>query len=140
MLLNIGQVNAQLLVADLDILNHRVWLNVKVEELLACRFRSNKGVAWSQWLPEIQCKLGLLLVVSLISNYIICFLTDQLNTCIHETMKCTPYELVYGQPPRSSIFPGSNPGQIMEEDVADLLAEDDCISNSPLMKSKNIAL
>ena len=47
---------------------------------------------------------------------------------------------MHGQPPRSSIFPGSNPGQIMEEDVADLLAEDDCISNSPLMKSKNIAL
>ena len=30
---------------------------------------------------------------------------DQLNTCVHSTMKATPYELVFGQPPQYS-FPG----------------------------------
>ena len=39
-------------------------------------------------------------------------------------MKTTPYELVFGQPPRSSAFPGlSNHQRIMEEDVQDLLEE-----------------
>ena len=39
-------------------------------------------------------------------------------------MKTTPYELVFGQPPRNSAFPGlSNHQRIMEEDVQDLLEE-----------------
>ena len=36
-------------------------------------------------------------------------------------MKTTPYELVFGQPPRQSIFPGVNKARIMEEDIEDLL-------------------
>ena len=39
-------------------------------------------------------------------------------------MKTTPYELVFGQPPRDSAFPGlSNRQSVMEEDVQDLLEE-----------------
>ena len=39
-------------------------------------------------------------------------------------MKTTPYELVFGQPPRESAFPGlSNRQSVMEEDVQDLLEE-----------------
>lgn len=34
-------------------------------------------------------------------------------------MKATPFELVFGQPPRTTIFPGVT-GHVMEEEVADL--------------------
>lgn len=46
---------------------------------------------------------------------------DQLNTTVHGTMKSTPYELVFGQPPRDNIFPGIESKEILEEDVADIL-------------------
>ena len=40
-------------------------------------------------------------------------------------MKTTPYELVFGQPPRQSVFPGAKVGsQILEEDVEDLLDDE----------------
>ena len=32
-------------------------------------------------------------------------------------MKTSPYELVFGQPPRQCIFPGANKTQISEEDL-----------------------
>ncbi len=37
-------------------------------------------------------------------------------------MKATPFELVFGQPPRTTVFPGVT-GHVMEEDVEDLLEE-----------------
>ena len=37
-------------------------------------------------------------------------------------MKTTPYELAFGQPPRSNLFPGAT-GFVMEEDVGDLIGE-----------------
>ena len=48
---------------------------------------------------------------------------DQLNTTVHGTVKVTPYELVFGQPPRQNIFPGVKSERIMEEDVEDLFEE-----------------
>ncbi len=39
-------------------------------------------------------------------------------------MKSTPYELVFGQPPRQNIFPGVTGTRIMEEDVEDILEEE----------------
>ena len=37
-------------------------------------------------------------------------------------MKTTPYELVFGQPPRQSVFPGAKCGSnIMEEDLEDII-------------------
>ena len=50
-------------------------------------------------------------------------LLDQLNTSVHGTVKTTPYDLVFGQPPRQSIFPGVKGENIMEEDVEDLFEE-----------------
>ena len=32
-------------------------------------------------------------------------------------MRTTPYELVFGQPPRHTIFPGVVKSEIMEEDI-----------------------
>ena len=48
------------------------------------------------------------------------FFTDQLNTSVHATMKVTPFELVFGQPPRATFFPGVT-GSVMEEDMQDLI-------------------
>ena len=47
-----------------------------------------------------------------------------MNTTIHGTMKTTPYELVYGQPPRQCLFPGVSGVHILEEDVEELLDGD----------------
>ena len=38
-------------------------------------------------------------------------------------MKTTPYELVFGQPPHLSVFPGAKRNCVMEEDVEDLFEE-----------------
>lgn len=37
-------------------------------------------------------------------------------------MKATPFELVFGQPPRSTVFPGVS-GLVMEENVEDILTD-----------------
>ena len=37
-------------------------------------------------------------------------------------MKTTPYELVFGQPPQSTLFPGVS-GRVMEKDVEELLVK-----------------
>ena len=41
-------------------------------------------------------------------------------------MKTTPYELVFGQPSRTTVFPGVS-GHVMEEDVEELLVEGLCL-------------
>lgn len=46
--------------------------------------------------------------------------SDTINTQVHETMKTTPYELVFGQPPRSVIVPDSTVGGIMDETAIQL--------------------
>ena len=50
---------------------------------------------------------------------------DNLNTQVCRILKKSPYEVVFGQPPRTTPFAelpkGKNPC-IMEEDVADLIA------------------
>lgn len=38
-------------------------------------------------------------------------------------MKSTAYELVFGQPPRTTVFPDVS-GLVMEEEVVDILAEE----------------
>ena len=40
-------------------------------------------------------------------------------------MKTTPYELVFGQPPRQNVFPGVVKSEIMEEDIEDILKEEE---------------
>ena len=49
-------------------------------------------------------------------------LSDTLNTQVHESTKQMPYELVFGQPPRSIVEPdGKLRGRCCEEDI---IAED----------------
>ena len=108
--------------------------NAKVEEMLASRFyaqRDQQQNHWTMWLPEIQCQC--------ICESLLLFTvpTDQLNTSIQRTMKATPFELVFGQPPRTTVFPGVS-GLVMEEEVADILTEEGkinciCILLMPLL-------
>ena len=52
------------------------------------------------------------------------FLThsDNLNTQLCHTLKKSPYEVVFGQPPRTTPFAPKGKGScIMEEEVADLV-------------------
>ena len=46
----------------------------------------------------------------------------QLNTCIHEATKATPFNLVYGQSRRAIVFPSVTAHAL--EDVEDLLGKD----------------
>lgn len=39
-------------------------------------------------------------------------------------MKTTPYELVFGQPPRQGIFHGIKGPSVMEEDVEDIMEDE----------------
>ncbi len=52
---------------------------------------------------------------------IICFVcTDTLNTQVHESIKKMPYEVVFGQPPRSTIVPDAHlKGKIDKDDLGD---------------------
>ena len=54
--------------------------------------------------------------------FVISTSVDQLNTSVQATMKTTPYELAFGQPPRNTIFPGTT-GVLQEEDIQNLLDE-----------------
>ena len=47
-------------------------------------------------------------------------LLDTINTQVHETTKTTPYELVFGQPPRSVIAPDSTIGGVVSETAVQL--------------------
>ena len=47
-------------------------------------------------------------------------------------MKATPYELVFVQPPRTTVFPGVS-GHVNEEDVEELLVESLCVLACVLM-------
>ena len=45
-----------------------------------------------------------------------CLFIDTMNTQVHEATKHTPYELVFGQPPRSLLVPDVGfRGQLDEE-------------------------
>lgn len=55
------------------------------------------------------------------------FITDQLNTTVHGTMKKSPYELVFGQPPHQNTFPGATvatESSVLMEDIEDILEDD----------------
>ena len=72
----------------------------------------------------VACKNPMsVLLITVNFKIIIIFSTDQLNTCVQRTMKATPFELVFDQPPHSTVFPGVS-GLVMEEDVEDILTEE----------------
>ena len=102
--------------------------NDKVEQMLACRFHSAPSAdsPWTLWLPEIQCKILLrhIMAFIIISISSLCTI-DQLNTVVHEAIKATPYEVVFGQLPLNNIFPAAM-GVVMEEDVGEFLKEGAC--------------
>ena len=80
------------------------------------------NVPWTDWLPRIQCMLVMVVRKFNIDH----FLThsDNLNTQLCRTLKKSPYEVVFGQPPRTTPFaelPKGKGSCIMEEEVADLL-------------------
>ena len=54
------------------------------------------------------------------SSFIVLIYSDTINSQVHETMKTTPYELVFGQPPRSVIAPDSTVGGIIDETAIQL--------------------
>ena len=66
-----------------------------------------------------------------ISMYALFYL-DTLNTQVHEATKHTPYELVFGQPPRSLLVPNVTfKGKINEEELEEpnQEEEDDSIAD-----------
>ncbi len=77
--------------------------NGVVEKLNSAHFQENKSdkySPWSEWLPlQFICTIDFGLIG--------CFTIDQLNLTVHRTMKVSPYELVFGQPPCQNIFLGA---------------------------------
>ena len=53
-------------------------------------------------------------VVNVVMFYVI---ADTMNTQVHDTTKQTPYELVFGQPPRAIFVPDVNFRGQLDEDV-----------------------
>ena len=51
-------------------------------------------------------------------------------------MQRTPYELVFGQPPRQNLFPGIEGTEVMEEDVEDILDEEEKGVHTDLIETK----
>ncbi|KAL5475273.1 hypothetical protein EMCRGX_G027353 [Ephydatia muelleri] len=84
--------------------NHLVEMQI---QSMKNEWKESGDVPWSDWLARIQYNL---------------------NTQVCRTLKKSPYEVVFGQPPRTTPFAelpkGKNPC-IMEEDVADLIATGD---------------
>ena len=53
-----------------------------------------------------------------VANFIMfCVIADTMNTQVHDTTKQTPYELVFGQPPRAIFVPDVNFRGQLDEDV-----------------------
>ena len=86
-----------------------------------------KTPPWSEWLPKIACKLFVaLMLFDYIclsgTKHLFLFIShiDAMNTQTHEAVGTSPYELVFGQKPRSVLFStGKSPGIILEESLTD---------------------
>ena len=48
--------------------------------------------------------------------WFMCSNLDSMNTQIHETTSHSPYELVFGQKPHATLFPGSDGTTITKEE------------------------
>ena len=78
---------------------------------------------WTHWLPNIVCKFCLANVYkhvdALYSVYSYNYdYPDTINARVHRPTKHTPFELVFGQPPRSVVVPDARlKGLINEEDL-----------------------
>ena len=57
--------------------------------------------------------------VYVLINVFLC-LVDTLNTQVHESTKHTPYELVFGQPPRSLVIPNNKLAGKIDQDLGEV--------------------
>jgi len=63
-----------------------------------------KTKEWVQFLPRIQCKFGF--NQKLLHNFKKYYCTVTMNTQSHETIKTTPYQVVFGLSPSSEPVKG----------------------------------
>ena len=90
--------------------------------MIACHFHESKGTVIFMKARELSPgQTGYMKFNVSIIIYYISIVADKLNICVHATTKTTPYQLVFGQPPHSSPFPGTTKGIVMEEAVSDIL-------------------
>ena len=91
-------------------------LSAKVAEQKSCK------PPWSMWLPHIVCEYVFFMLqfflYSIHMQSCLLFL-DTMNTQVHETTKQMPYELVFGQPPRSIIIPDPRLKAMIDEEQLD---------------------
>lgn len=75
---------------------------------------------WASWLPHMICKYDLKhLLAYLVLFSKVAYFSDAMNTQVHSATGETPYEIVFGQPSRSLIFPDvtTTADVIQEEDL-----------------------
>ena len=90
-----------------------------LERMLSAKIAESGAAqpSWADWLPHITCKTLIFIFLTLCSVMFVIHL-DTLNTQVHEATKNTPYELVFGQPPRSLLIPDNKlSGRLDEEDL-----------------------
>ena len=96
-----------------------------LERMMSSRISdsASNSPPWTHWLPHIVCKFCLANVYkhvdALCSVYSYNYdYVDTINTQVHSSTKHTPFELVFGQPPRSVVVPDARlKGLINEEDL-----------------------
>ena len=106
-----------------------------LERMLSAKTAESKlkSPPWSRWLPHIVCKFLSMSAITYTHIYThgIFSFADTLNTQVHEVTKHTPYELAFGQPPRSLVIPDPNfSGKIAEEDLENSSPDQDGDSES----------
>ena len=71
-----------------------------------------------------------ILSVNFITVHVSFVNTDTINTQVHEATKHTPYELVFGQPPRSLVVPDVGFHGQLDEEVLQSTPKDDEVSTT----------
>ena len=96
-----------------------------LERMMSSRIAesASNSPPWTHWLPHIVCKFCLANVYKHVDAlYSVCSYNydhvDTINAQVHSSTKHTPFELVFGQPPRSVVVPDARlKGLINEEDL-----------------------
>ena len=103
-------------------------LSAKVAEQKTCK------PPWSRWLPHIVCKCKYNVAYTCTVQKNLFFFLDTMNTQVHETTKAMPYELVFGQPPRSIIILEPRLKGTIDEEQLD--EKDDDITDDEVVKEE----
>eukprot|EP00731_Ephydatia_muelleri_P006834 Em0003g1082a len=101
-------------------------LSMAAQEILSARALLSRGMGqWRKCWVFVSLNLTQILLLGQNGSPLFsvrCSIAYHLNTTLHGVMKTIPYELVFGQPPRQSVFPGAKYGSnIMEEDLEDII-------------------